>query len=61
MAKKEITTDAATEQPETLTPTAAEGVSEQLIAEKVRAGLTREQALQVIAAQAENDKFNAAN
>jgi DNA-binding transcriptional regulator YhcF (GntR family) len=29
---------------------------DELIAEKVKAGLTREQALQVIEAQAENDK-----
>ncbi len=60
MAKKETTTDAAPEQTKTLTPTVAEGVSEQLIAEKMRAGLTREQALQVIQAQAEYDQTNAA-
>jgi hypothetical protein len=39
---------------------APKGVSEELIAEKVRAGLTREQAIQVIEAQAENDKASAA-
>jgi hypothetical protein len=56
MAKKETTNEPAKQQDETLTPTVAEGVSETMIAEKVQAGLTREQALQVLQAQAESDQ-----
>ena len=58
MGKNDTQTDAASEQPKTLTPPKQKGAvsEEEIITEKMRAGLTREQAIQVMAAQAENDK-----
>jgi len=46
---------AAKQQQDGATPVDSQKL-EELIADKVKAGLTREQAIQVIEAQAENDK-----